>query len=210
MVVARPGTVRLEKGALYVNGRYHKNLKGVFSSLDDAILHSQERVNWPVVRSLAIKKVWDWMTRLKGFDQGIGEGRAGRAMAALSYLAIADSLIDNDLDIVWALMGLEAIYCHGSSGVMNQLLEKCQLLLGPLERNKKILSEMYNLRSRVVHGNFDLPVRYSYYDSSPKYEKFHLGTYRAALLAQVMLVATIQQLIERDLTELNFKHILDV
>jgi hypothetical protein len=210
LTIAKPGVVRLSEGALYVNGRFLKSIDGIYSTLDEAIIYVREEIGWPDVKSLPIKKVWDWMAKFEGLRHGIGEGKIGRAIAALSYLASDVSLASNDLDIVWALMGLEAIYCHGNSGMMNQLLEKGQMLLGPINNRKRVVRDMYNLRSRVLHGNLDLPVSYSCYEGHPQYDRFHLGIYTASLLAQVMLVVTIQQLIERNLLEVKFKYALDV
>lgn len=209
LTIARPGIVRLQDGALYINGRFSCKADGVYGGLEEAAQYVKEKLKWPEIKTLPIMKVWEWIGRLNGFNHGIGEGPVGRAVAALSYLAIDNTLARNDLDIVWALMGLEAVYCDGNSGVMNQLFEKCQVLLGPVEKDKKLVRDMYNLRSRVVHGDLDFPVCYSYYDSHPQYDKFHQGTYLAALLAQAMLVATIQQLVERNLLEVRFKFALD-
>jgi hypothetical protein len=173
------------------------------------VKYARKDIGWPEVKTVSIKKVWDWLTKLKGLERGIGEGPAGRAVAALSYLEGEDNFRDSDLDIVWALLGLEALYCSGKSGVMNQLLEKSQVLLGAIQNHKRILRDMYDLRSRVLHGNVDIPLRYSHYDGVSEFQKFHLGTYKAALLAHAMLVASIQKLVERNWTHLSFKYILD-
>jgi len=208
LTIAAPGTVNVREGALYIDGEFSRSISGYYSDLDDAILHAREEVGWPKVKTLPIENVWNWFKQLDGLEWGIGKGRIGRAVAALSYLVGDDCAREADLDIVWALLGLEAIYCRGNSGVMNQLSEKCQALLGPLEK-KNIIQKMYALRSRVLHGNLDLPVRYTKFDADPDNEAFFEDTYSAAQLAMVMLVATLQQIVERDLKEVNFKYILD-
>jgi hypothetical protein len=142
LTIARPGSVRLQEGALYSNGKFCCRTDGIYGGLEEAVLYVNENLKWPEIKTLPIMKVWEWIGRLKGFNQGIGKGPIGRAVAALSYLAIDNNLAENDLDIVWALMGLEALYCEGNSGVMSQLLEKCQVLLGPIERDKKLVREM--------------------------------------------------------------------
>lgn len=92
---------------------------------------------------------------------------------------------------------------------MNQLLEKSQILLGTIQNRKRIVRDMYDLRSRVLHGNADIPLRYSQYDDVSEFQKFHHGSWEASLLAHAMLVASIQKLVERNWTHLSFKCILD-
>lgn len=208
VTIARPGVVRLAEGSLYINGKFYKTVAGICSSLDEAVRHVSEVIEWPTVKALSIEKVWAWFETIKDLKEGIGEGPVGRAVAALSYIT-CDSVFDgHDLDIVWALLGLEAVYCRGGSGVMSQLVEKCQLVLGPIEKRQRIIRQMYDLRSRVIHGNVDLPVQYSYYEGNPQHERFHSDIYKAALLAQVMLVVTLQYLVEHNLRELDFRYVL--
>lgn len=210
MTIAAPGTVNTVRGTLWLNGKFHRIIDGFYSDLDNDVLYVREEIGWPISKSLPVEKVWDWFHSFKGIERGVGRGSIGRAVAAMSYLVRSDFREKSDFEIMWALLGLEAIYCHPNSGTMNQLIEKSQILLGPIDRNKNAIREMYNLRSRILHGDLDLPFKYSCWDGEPTASAYWDKQDKADSIAKIMLVSTLQILVERDIIDINFKYILDM
>jgi hypothetical protein len=83
---------------------------------------------------------------------------------------------------------------------------KTQVLLGERQKNKKDFGAMYDFRSRWLHGDVDLPLRYTPYTGSSKYKKYDEQLSRSEALALAVLIATLQLMASRSWTELEFKY----
>ena len=203
--IAKPGALKIAEGVVFVDGEYTRTSEGFYTEFEVASEVSRTRA-WPPVTELEIGQVWNWANSLPGFGRGIGEGPIGRALAALAHLAFSDFRQSGPMDLVWALLGLEAIYARGASGIGSQILEKAAVLLGAPENHKHFFAGLYDRRSRFLHGDVDLafpgcdPVETQRHDSQ------HADSYYAAL---AMLLATIQQLVLRNEREVRFSYRLD-
>lgn len=62
---------------------------------------------------------------------------------------------------------------------------------------------MYNFRSRLVHGDINIPPNYYEYDDVEE-EKFQDKLFDATVLAVAILTATLQELVFRNEAKLNF------
>ena len=91
--------------------------------------------------------------------------------------------------------------CHGE-----QVNEKVQLVLGEITEFKKSIKNMYNFRSRLVHGDLDIPsiIGENYQDQ--RIERYDVELYHSALLSLAILVSTFQWMIENNQTELIFEN----
>ncbi len=112
-------------------------------------------IGWPPIKALNILEVWNWISTKKGFMEGFGGGPTGRALNAFTHLLLPASIIDEGTELFWSMVGLEALYTKGSSGIQEQVREKSQLLLGAQNSHKKEITRMYDLRSRFVHGDLN-------------------------------------------------------
>ena len=88
-------------------------------------------------------------------------GRVGRAISASSYLIKQQAYDVSPVDLVWALLAIEALSATGNEGLKNQLMTKSELLLGKRFAYKKRFQRIYDFRSRFVHGDIDFGVEYS-------------------------------------------------
>ncbi|QOY36478.1 hypothetical protein AWH56_001945 [Anaerobacillus isosaccharinicus] len=81
----------------------------------------------------------------------------GRALSSFSFLLGKDYT-----NILFrSVMGIEALYAKGTSSLQEQVREKSQLILGKQEAFKKVYTNMYNFRSRYIHGDLDFPTDHS-------------------------------------------------
>jgi hypothetical protein len=135
---------------------------------------------------------------------GVGVGRLGRALSALSHLTTDGNAAGNSIELAWVLLGLEALYTRGNVGLKEQLLGKTEAILGPRTENKKLFGAVYDFRSRLIHGDVDIPVRFTTFDGVEKYEKFHAERYDHEALATAVLIATLQWMIKSNLYSLDF------
>lgn len=207
--IAFPGALSTEKGFVFIADKQTSVIiEGVYA---EDVWHAREKaikLRWPRLEQVSILEAWSWLSNAECLKDGIGEGPLGRAIAAFSKIIKTDYSQDGSLDIVWALLGLEALYGKGNVGLREQLVAKTEVLLGKREANKKTFGKMYDFRSRFVHGDIDLPLHYSPYDASPEFEKFHDDLYESENIAVATLIATFQNMIKNKRLILEFNYSL--
>ncbi|MCG3115076.1 MAG: hypothetical protein LLH30_05290 [Candidatus Manganitrophus sp. SA1] len=200
--LAKPGALQTLQGLLFINNRFYRDVSSLNTPFAQCYEISTDH-EWPSLRDLPVQTVWDWISQVPGFEDGMGIGPLGRAMAALTYLVEAD--IPEML--IWGVIGLEALYGRDNLGVKSQILEKSEVLLGKRYKGKKKFGWMYDFRSRLLHGDIDFPVAYDELDARP--EPFQNEVYEAALMATTILLATLQEMATRKLYILKFSSVLD-
>lgn len=205
--IAYPGCLDVDEGYLFFNEKFYGRICGMHSSIREASKLSNE-IGWPKLDKLYILDVWNWAKQIDDFISSISETELGRALCALSYLFKSDITQDDTLDIVWALIGLEALYCKNFTGIREQLTEKSQILLGEIEEHKRKFKEMYSFRSNFIHGTINFPSRYCQRDAEPIFEKFYSDNFQATLIAEAMLIATLQEMYKNKYSKLEFLYAL--
>ena len=110
------------------------------------------------------------------------------------------------MQLLWGLVGLEALYVKGQSELTKQVQDKSQAFLGRQESFKKALSQMYDFRSRFVHGDLGFPALGLLRDARDEVARFDDDLIKATSIATAVLAATIQQLILRDWSGVDFEY----
>ncbi len=128
-----------------------------------------------------------------------------RAFNAFSYLYEAGDITK----LFWTMVGLEAIYVKGKEGISEQIKNKGQLFLGEIEEFKNQLSKMYGFRSSFVHGDKNFPSYFHVADGLDSYEKFSKELHETLLVAESMLIATLQKMAKEEISELKFRYIIE-
>lgn len=161
-----------------------------------------ERCRWLPFEDLTIKQCWDWLTTKTSFLSYISRTPIDRALFALTY----ESVANDDLDIFYVLLGIEALYNDGSNreeSISAQLKRKVQAVLGPLPQAAlSEMNKMYGVRSALVHGAADIFKCWPSEEySMTEYEK--IGKDRDhILIATGILLASIQKFIKANANEL--------
>jgi hypothetical protein len=165
--------------------------------------HAVKELGWPPLQLLDINQTWIWLQRQEGFRERVGGGPTGRAINALTHISSGKN--SEAVDLMWALVGLEALYATGRSSLLEQLRDRSRLLLGDCARAAKLVSSMYEIRSRFVHGDLDFigehPMRETP-DAFP--QSAGSTTRRATHVAVAMLVASLQELVRRNWSGVRF------
>jgi len=207
--IAKSGLITTSKGkVLYDNTVMYSDIKGTHNYLFDAKQIADDQ-GWPETYDLKIETVWNYLTSFVFFNIGFGEGPIGRAIAAMTYLLknefkeVVESI---SLDMIWILIGLEALYGKGSVGSKNQLIEKSRTFLGEPNKNKKSLGKSYDLRSRVIHGDIDIPFSYCPFHGLEKYEKLSSDMEDARFISTAILLSSLQKLVKENKRSLEFKY----
>ncbi|MFD0698023.1 hypothetical protein ACFQZT_28515 [Paenibacillus sp. GCM10027628] len=205
--IARVGSIRVDQGVIFIDNQFYQKLKMMNNNFQEVFLFTQ-KTRWPVLEHLEIHTVWNWITEKAGFLDGVGGTPVDRALTALTYLFGSNGETNEGMDLFFTMIGLESLYCTSNNGIKEQLLEKSQVFLGKQTDYKKLFKGMYDYRSKFIHGSLNFPVKYHFFDGSDEYDQFMKDSYDATLMAQSVLIATLQQLSKRNMNELNFEYTL--
>jgi hypothetical protein len=200
--LAKPGAVYTDEAAVWANQVAHGTVPAFYGSLEAAVRTARE-LKWPTLDTVAIPDIWAWAAQLPGFADGMPQGRIGRAIAGLSHLVVTET----SAGLVWALIGLEALYCRGVGNLKRQLMEKSEVLLGPRREFKRRFDKMYDFRSRLVHGDVNLPLLFSTF-STTEHQQYDHELYEAESIASAMLLATVHEMVRRRWYDLNYGYSL--
>ena len=203
--IAKPGGFRTREGDLLVNNLYYNSFDSI-SSIHQEIYTEIKRFGWPKFRNLKYQQVINWYNRFNLSFEKIANTKAEIALNAFSYLFEYRS--DITLDLFWSLIGIEALYCSGKEGKAEQIFEKTQVVLGPITDFKKKVKNMYNFRSRLIHGDLFIPSAISKSFSLRDIKDYNEEFSDATIFSVAILTATLQELIYLDMNNLSFKTIL--
>ena len=166
-------------------------------------LELSEKIGWPKLQIIDFLKVWKWLGKHEDFfKEGFSNSKMGRALGAFSHI-FEYSTSDEPMQLLWALIGVESLYVRGQMALLEQVREKTQVFLGPQEGYKKRVIRMYDFRSRFVHGDLNFPGLYPAIDD---FEIFGENLLESISLAVAILAATIQEIIQRGWSGLEFSY----
>ncbi len=202
--IARPGSLEFGRGTLFQDGeyKYATDEMGNVYLLREAVQLAHS-IGWPRLQTFDFAQVWLWATKQAGFVEGFGGGSTGRALNAFANLFQPG---DETINLLWALVGIEALYTKGQGALQEQVRVKSQALLGELEAHKKRIGQMYDFRSRFVHGDLEISGKYPLRDASDEYMKYQDDLFASIELAEAILLATLQKLVELDWKGLTFSY----
>lgn len=207
--IARPGSLEFGRGVLTQDHAYQSTTDemGKVYLLREAVQLANSK-KWPEVQTLDLAQVWHWSNKQEGFLEGFGGGTTGRALNAFANL-FQSNVYDEVSNLVWALLGIEALYTEGQIALQKQVKEKSQSFLGKQTVHKRTIGQMYNFRSRFLHGDLDFPGKYPLHDASYELARYDRELFESIQLAEAILLATLQKLIELDWNGLTFSYQVD-
>lgn len=167
------------------------------------------RFHWPMIRVLPVAEALHWLERLPGFTSGRSDSPVGRAVAALSYIVAKRASDHSPVDLAWAMYGLEALFARSTQGLAQQLATNTELLLGPRSQHKKSVSRLYDFRSRFLHGAINIPLAFATDEVLNETDDFGPDAYSNWGLAVTVLVASLQELVDRDWHTLDFRTVVE-
>lgn len=206
--LAKVGTIGTRSSWLFVNGKRRSTLERIetYDYLKTAVSISL-KIGWPNIQQLDILETWKWISGFEGFLDGFGKGQVERALNAFSYLL--EFNFPSPLALVWALIGIETLYVKGQRGILEQVREKTQIFLGEQSQYKKKLSQMYQFRSRFVHGDIAFPGAKFSMLAMKDYENYSSDLDESTELAVAILIATLQKLCIEERKQLSFIYTLE-
>jgi hypothetical protein len=209
--ISKPGSFDSREGIVRTTeaiGKKIKVKKSVFPMLCNHIelsIFSNKDKDWPRLEELKIKETLEWIDNHWSAFNNIPKNRIQRAFNAFSYL-FHDNLMDNSpSDLFFALIGIEALFVAGNESVQKQVDIKSQILLGERKSFKKQFNELYDFRSRFVHGQLNFINKYCLDDLDDDVNNHLFKSYEHSGFASLILIAAIQQHIKLNKTDLEFE-----
>jgi hypothetical protein len=204
--LCRVGSIELRDSAVVQDGALlsYSHLPKMNAWPLQRAVELSESIKWPQLHILPFQQVWKWINT-QDYLEGFEGGSLGRALCAFSRL-FENGQKDEAMQIVWALIGIEALYVKGKNSIMEQVREKIQVFLGQQQSHKKTIVEMYEFRSRFLHGDLDFPPLFLVGDARDCVEKHYDNESRAVEISIAILIATLQQMIIKDWTSLDFAY----
>jgi hypothetical protein len=209
--IARPGSVEL-RASLVLQDNMQDNSFSDIPPMDAFALQraiaTANKTGWPHLHTLSIRTTNDWACRNMPLVDGFAGSPTARAVSAFSRL-LEKKTADEPMQLLWALVGIEALYVRGQTELFQQVREKSQALLGQQKSFKKNLSRMYGFRSRFLHGDLGFPDLFLFHDARPEVDRFDSELWDATNIAVAVLIATIQEIINRGWSGVTFTYIAD-
>jgi hypothetical protein len=200
--IANPGAVHPRVVECSVGG----SLRSTFQLRPNNIGFAREeaeRIGWPPLAQFPLDQSLRWLRGVPGFIEGVPRGPLGRAVSSVSQL-LGFNAPGDGMELMWALVGLEALYTQGKEGLGQQLFEKAELLLGRPTTHGRSVRRLHGFRSRFVHGDTDFPLAYSPYYGDTWADAIVPAAEHGAV-ATALLVATLQAMLAASRAELLFK-----
>ena len=206
------GNFRFDDGAL-ITDRWRFAINSVTSQCDDA-LELMRGPDWPPIRRANIQDVYGWYCTLDGTTKGHSGSPLGRALCAFTYLFHHGVDRYALTDLIWALAGVEALL--GEADQSRRLITDKLLLIFPpdaLLREKdlrRMIRDVYDFRSRMLHGNRNISSqRIEYDDDSGESKKYVAEEHAATYLSIRILSQLILHCYSTGQTEIRTKLVLE-
>ncbi|NTW87623.1 MAG: hypothetical protein HGB26_00515 [Desulfobulbaceae bacterium] len=207
--ISRPGWFRFEKGIAKCKGKNGKEFSEILPMLmSDAhfAVISSKKLKWPKIINLDIEDTWNWYFMNHNSTDGVSKNSLGRALNSFSHLFHNDLIGLNPQDLFWSLLGVEALYLENKYGIQNEINRKTQLVLGDRDQFKKLFNEMYNYRSRFIHGELDFINLYNVEEDSSTIGNYVQELSKAKDLSISILIATFQKMVLNNWNSLDFDY----
>jgi hypothetical protein len=167
--------------------------------------HLKSQTGWPSIVNLPIESVVGWASKLQDVKYAMPNSPIGRALGALTHLIRQSSKDIGPLGLLWALSGLETLYCDSRENMRAQLASRTQSFLGPHPSGLKTFKKMYDYRSALVHGRVNVPFAHCPFDAMESHSNWVEESLSNEEFAGAVLLATIQQLVIKDWYGLVFQ-----
>ncbi len=204
--IARLGSIELADSVLVYQG---ESIWSSIPRMEGLAVQEGARlaktIGWPTICDLNCETAWSWASTRNSHLDGFDGTKVGRALCAFSRL-FEPKTSDEPMQLLWALVGLEALYVKGKYELLQQVREKSQIFLGPQESFKKKITQMYDFRSRFVHGDLDFPGLCLMGDARKEFAKYGDDLFDAIAIAVAVLAATLREIIRRGWSELAYTY----
>ena len=160
--------------------------------------HSR-KMGWPKIRNNTLTETIEWFEKYGIHSDHRSKNNLHRAINAFSRL-FGNLNKKDSADLFWIMLGIESLLVKGNQNITSQFKEKSILILGEPKDYKRKLNKLYEYRSKLIHGGFDIfPRQFTDYQNF----EAEYGDYVSFALS--ILIALIRELIHRQKTTFEFE-----
>lgn len=173
------------------------------------LLSQEDQPHWPELKNLSLIQTLEWAQKIGFGAQAFASSRIPKALASLTHVVGRGPHNDSEA-LFRAVQGLEAFYCDGVGDLRRQMSEKSAIWLGRWDDNRNIVGQLYDVRSKFVHGS--APIGYWRYDEDASWrgsEKVEGEHAYATVFAIRLLIASLQKCVSDSTTELKWTFTAD-
>lgn len=163
---------------------------------------------WPNIKKIPFDKAWSWFLKQDIVFKQISETRLEKSLFAILYIACQYHLMDFTT-LAWIAHSLESLYDTPRGSISKSLRRRILNVLGTSNKSKKKIrkeiSQFYNLRSRFVHGDFNIshPAKIDYFNNNISTNS--LKTCESCDFGLSIILATLQKMIDINCNQMTFK-----
>lgn len=132
--------------------------------------HARE-MDWPKIKNLSLIQTLEWFDKFNIHPNNKSQNSLHRAINSFSHL-FGDIRRDDSAHLFWIMLGIEALLVEGNQNITSQFKEKSILIFGKPKEYSKKLAKLYDYRSKLVHGGFDIYPRF-YLDYNAHHKEYH-------------------------------------
>lgn len=198
--LAIPGSLYTYKGFLNTNDKFYLDIDEFNSILVGLAFDKQNK--WPPIQKIKIDEVWNYIISKTELLTSNSKSNIENGLSSFTYLF--DNRANSANSLFWAMTGLEALYADSNVGVGYQIDRKSKLFLGSPKENKKVLTRLYDYRSKFLHGKKNIPINHGWL-SDESIDKHEDEFSNNALISAKLLTATLQKIIMNKMLDFNFE-----
>jgi hypothetical protein len=198
------GAIQVRHFELRGNGKLIRKDKGVMADFLISALTHAKAIGWKLEDRFDVFEVWRKIVGSSWIVDEFSVDPVSRAFNCFSYITREESSLEETL--VWAMLGLEALYSRSTSGIMEQLREKIEVLFGSEANLRRRISGLYAFRSSFLHGTTDIPFHNTNYETLDRFEKYEKEVYDSCSFALLILCQTMIYIFRTWNTDFDFKY----
>lgn len=201
--IARPGSLRTRDGITYTERKLQtKVVPHIINTRED--LDFQRERAYPNIQYLKLTDFYRWVISNNLLFPTEPSNSFQEALNNFSYLNGKENEISR---FIYQMRTLERIYTDDNTQIAGQLDKKIQLFLGPMEKFKRQIKDMYDVRSKFLHGSSKLIPYHKKDDCSMGYDQtYEYKLSIASTLSILLIIATLQKMYLENYFELNFEY----
>lgn len=186
-------------GVIYSDSnKYIGKTKIIASDIMYAYAHSR-KMNWPIIKNVKLIDTINWFYKFNIHPNNRSENNLHRAINGFSNL-FGSLREKRSADLFWVMLAIESLLVESNQNVTSQFKEKSKIILGEPKEYKRKLTKLYEYRSKLIHGKFNI---YPKFYSDYKNVKVEYNDY--LMFAVSILIALIRELIEKQKAEFEFE-----
>lgn len=186
-------------GVIYSNSNKYIGKTNIIVSTNMYAYEHSRKINWPKIDSVRLIETISWFYKFKIHPNNRSENNLHRAINAFSNL-YGGLKKERSADLFWVMLGIESLLVEGNQNITSQFKDKSIIILGKPNEYKRKLTKLYEYRSKLIHGSFNIYPKYysNYHDFDDEYSEY-------LDFAVSILIALMRKLIKKQKSQFEFE-----